>query len=73
MCLIDMLVMGGGPASHRHNFEEMFTVLEGEIELTFRGEKKVAKAGGAVNIPANAPHGFKNVSGYPEVLHDCCA
>lgn len=63
-CLIDMLVAdGGGPAPHRHDFEEMFTILEGEIEVTFRGEKQVAKAGTTVNIPANAPHSFKNKSG----------
>jgi len=38
--LIDMLVPpGGGPPLHRHDFEEMFTILEGEIELTFRGER----------------------------------
>jgi hypothetical protein len=34
-CLIDMLVPpGGGPPPHRHDFEEMFTILDGEIELT---------------------------------------
>ncbi|MET0431334.1 MAG: cupin domain-containing protein, partial [Hyphomicrobium sp.] len=43
-------------------FEEMFTVLDGEIELTFRGETRRASAGTTVNIPANAPHAFKNVS-----------
>jgi quercetin dioxygenase-like cupin family protein len=73
-CLIDMLVAdGGGPAPHRHDFEEMFTVLEGEIEITFRGEKKVAKAGGTVNIPANAPHSFKNVSGRPARMLCMCS
>ena len=62
-CLIDMLVPpGGGPAPHRHDFEEMFSVLEGEIELMFRGETRRAHAGSTVNIPANAPHAFKNVS-----------
>jgi quercetin dioxygenase-like cupin family protein len=62
-CLIDMLVPpGGGPGLHRHDFEEMFSVLEGEIELTFRGEKVLAKAGATVNIPANAPHFFKNTA-----------
>jgi quercetin dioxygenase-like cupin family protein len=36
-CLIDMLVPeGGGPPGHRHDFEEMFTLLEGELEFTFR-------------------------------------
>jgi uncharacterized cupin superfamily protein len=53
---------GGGPPPHRHDFEEMFSVLEGEIELTFRGETLKAGAGATVNIPANAPHSFKNKS-----------
>jgi quercetin dioxygenase-like cupin family protein len=31
--LIDMHIPpGGGPPPHRHDFEEMFTILEGEIE-----------------------------------------
>lgn len=63
-CLIDMLVPdGSGPPPHRHDFEEMFTLLEGELEFTFRGNKTVVKAGETVNIPANAPHVFKNKSG----------
>ncbi len=38
-CLIDMLVPdGSGPPPHRHDFEEMFTLLEGEVEFTFRGQ-----------------------------------
>jgi Cupin domain len=36
-CLIDMLVPpGSGPPPHRHDFEEMFTLLEGELEFTLR-------------------------------------
>jgi quercetin dioxygenase-like cupin family protein len=62
-CLIDMHVPpGGGPPPHRHDFEEMFTILEGEVEFTFRGEKRTARAGATVNIPANAPHNFHNRS-----------
>ena len=61
--LIDMYVPpGGGPPPHRHDFEEMFSILEGEIELTFRGEKMIAKAGDTVNIPANALHVFTNAT-----------
>lgn len=63
-CLIDMHVPdGGGPPPHRHNFEEMFTILEGEVDFTFRGETTTVAAGGTVNIPANAPHFFHNNSG----------
>jgi quercetin dioxygenase-like cupin family protein len=72
-CLIDMLVPpGGGPPPHRHDFEEMFTILNGEIELTFRGETHRATAGSTVNIPANAPHSFKNNSGNPARLLCMC-
>ena len=71
--LIDMLVPpGGGPVLHRHDFEEMFAVLEGEIELTFRGETRRAGAGTVVNIPANAPHKFRNVSDRPAHLLCLC-
>src|SRR5580698_4276472 len=56
-CLIDMHVPpGGGPPPHRHDFEETFTLLEGELEFAFRGTKQNLRAGESVNIPANAPH-----------------
>jgi quercetin dioxygenase-like cupin family protein len=71
--LIDMFVpAGGGPPPHRHDFEEMFSVVEGEVELTFRGQRLVARAGETVNIPANAPHGFRNASGQPARLLCLC-
>jgi len=61
--LIDMHVPpSGGPPPHRHDFEETFTVLDGEIEVTFRGETTTAPAGTTVNVPANAPHSFGNHS-----------
>jgi quercetin dioxygenase-like cupin family protein len=72
-CLIDMHVPpGGGPPPHRHDFEEMFTILDGEIELTFRGQRQQARAGATVNIPANAPHAFKNTSHKPARLLCMC-
>jgi uncharacterized cupin superfamily protein len=37
-------------------------VLEGEIEAVFRDEHRIVRAGGVINIPANAPHQFQNKS-----------
>ena len=48
----------------------MFYVLEGEAEVHFRGKKRTVRAGDTVNIPANAPHFFRNVS--DEKLHILC-
>ena len=71
--LIDMRVPpGGGPPPHRHDFEEMFTILDGEIELTFRGQVHRASAGSTVNVPANAPHSFKNKSEKPARMLCMC-
>ena len=62
--LIEMVVPpSGGPPPHRHDYEEMFYLLEGELELTFRGQSIKVCAGDTVNIPANAPHCFRNISG----------
>ena len=72
--LIDMYVPpGGGPPPHRHDFEEMFTILDGEIAFTFRGERTVAHAGETVNVPANAPHVFTNASDRPARLLCLCS
>jgi uncharacterized cupin superfamily protein len=40
----------------------MFTILDGELEVTFRGTTYVAGASVTVNVPANAPHQFRNSS-----------
>ncbi len=73
-CLIDMYIPpGGGPPPHRHDFEETFIILEGEIEATFRGAKSVARAGEAIHIPANAPHQFRNSSAKPVRLLCICS
>src|SRR2546429_9656317 len=72
--LIDMHVPpGGGPPPHRHDFEETFTVLAGEIEAMFRGKKTVVRAGETLHIPANAPHNFTNASNQPARLLCTCS
>lgn len=73
-CLIDMHIPpGGGPPPHRHDFEETFTVLEGELETTCRGDKVLVRAGETVNIPANAPHQFRNSSSQPVRMLCICS
>jgi mannose-6-phosphate isomerase-like protein (cupin superfamily) len=64
---------GGGPPPHRHDFEETFRVLEGEVEFTFRGQKAMAREGQTVNVPANAPHSFRNTSNAPARLLCICS
>jgi quercetin dioxygenase-like cupin family protein len=62
--MLDMLIPpGGGPPPHRHNFEECFRVLAGSIELHLRDLPPVRlEAGDSANIPANAPHAFRNTA-----------
>jgi quercetin dioxygenase-like cupin family protein len=73
-CLVDMHIPpGGGPAPHRHDFEETFILLEGEVDTTFRGKKSTARAGDTINIPANAPHQFHNASDKPARLLCICS
>ena len=73
-CLIDMLIPpGSGPPPHRHDFEETFSLLEGELELKFRGAKQTLRAGESVNIPANASPQFHNASNQPARMLCICS
>lgn len=73
-CLIDMHVPpNGGPPPHRHDFEETFTVLEGELQAIFRGTKRAVRAGETIHIPANAPHQFHNASSQPVRMLCICS
>ena len=72
--VIDMYIpVCGGPPPHRHDFEETFILLEGEVEATFRGKKSIVRAGDTVTIPSNASHQFRNVSSKPARLLCICS
>jgi quercetin dioxygenase-like cupin family protein len=73
-CVIDMHVPpGGGPGPHRHDFEETFVLLEGEMEVTFRGKTSIVRAGDTINVPSNAPHQFHNSSSHPARMICICS
>ena len=73
-CVIDMHVPpGGGPPPHRHEFEETFILLDGEVQVSFRGQKSTLRAGDTVNVPSNAPHHFHNASSKPVRMICICS
>jgi quercetin dioxygenase-like cupin family protein len=73
-CLIDMFVpVGGGPPPHRHDFEETFVVIEGEIHARFRGKEQVVRTGETIHVPSNAPHQFQNRSDRPARMLCICS
>ena len=66
--LIDVTSNPGipGPPPHIHHGEdEAFYVLEGEIELTVKGEVFMVGPGSFVNAPKGTPHTFRNAGTTP--------
>jgi quercetin dioxygenase-like cupin family protein len=51
---------GDGPALHRHEYTEVFVVLEGQATFTVGGAERVVAAGGVAVAPAGVPHRFVN-------------
>jgi mannose-6-phosphate isomerase-like protein (cupin superfamily) len=55
-----------GPPPHiHHNEDEVFYVLEGELELMVEGRTSVAGPGTFVNIPKGTLHTFRNAGTAP--------
>lgn len=48
---------------HAHEEEQLFVVLEGELELTLGDEVRLVRAGHAALIPAWIPHGVRSLDG----------
>lgn len=54
--------LGMGPPPHRHNWDEAYYVLDGEVDFEIDGEPVKIGAGDFARLPANTVHAFKGAS-----------
>src|SRR5260370_16975988 len=54
---------GGGPRLHRHAYEEIFIVLEGQATYTVGSDTVQARAGQVLIVQPGVPHKFVNSGG----------
>jgi mannose-6-phosphate isomerase-like protein (cupin superfamily) len=57
--------LGMGPPPHRHDWDEAYYILAGEIEFTIDGELVTSSTGDFNYLPRNTVHGFKGASPSP--------
>jgi len=53
---------GASIHEHSHPNEEIWHVIEGELEVTIAGQTQVARPGCAAIVPANTPHSVRALS-----------
>jgi mannose-6-phosphate isomerase-like protein (cupin superfamily) len=56
---------GRGPKLHRHEYEEVFVLREGEVTFTIGDAERVARAGDTVFVPPDTPHAFFHTGDSP--------
>ena len=56
---------GGRPPLHRHDFDETFYVLAGELTFRLGDEVFTRSAGEVAFAPRGVPHTYANLSGAP--------
>ena len=62
LCIFEQFCDPGlGAPIHLHAVEEVLEVIEGEAEVTLRGESLTLRANQSLVIPAGARHGFRNI------------
>jgi quercetin dioxygenase-like cupin family protein len=61
---------GASIHEHFHPQEEIYEVLEGELEITIDGVAQVARPGIVAIVPANAWHSVKAVTGGRAIIVD---
>jgi quercetin dioxygenase-like cupin family protein len=56
---------GGRPPLHRHDFDEAFYILEGELTFQLQDDVFTKQADQLVFAPRGVPHTYANLSGVP--------
>ena len=51
-----------GPPPHIHPWEEVYVVLDGELEVFVDGERTGLSPGGVAHVPAGVSHAYRNVT-----------
>lgn len=57
--------LGMGPPPHRHDWDEAYYILEGEVDFHIDGELVRSAKGDFNYLPRNTVHGFKGASPTP--------
>ena len=57
--------LGMGPPPHRHDWDEAYYILDGEVDFVVDGKSVKSKAGDFNYLPRNTVHGFKGASPSP--------
>jgi mannose-6-phosphate isomerase-like protein (cupin superfamily) len=57
--------LGMGPPPHRHDWDEAYYILEGEVDFEVDGEVVSSAKGDFNYLPRNTVHGFKGASASP--------
>ncbi len=72
-CLVvEELQPGVVIASHKHEVDEVGTVVRGQLVLVVAGEQRVLAAGDCYRVPAQTSHGAR-VLDEPTTVVDCFA
>jgi hypothetical protein len=57
--------LGMGPPPHRHDWDEAYYILDGEVDFEIDGEAVRSSKGDFNYLPRNTVHGFKGASPEP--------
>jgi quercetin dioxygenase-like cupin family protein len=64
---------GSSIHEHFHPEEEVYEVVEGELEVTIDGATQIARAGVVAIVPANVRHSVKALTDGKAIIVDCPA